>query len=82
MTIMMTMVTLTIVTSTMAIMVFLAMVTTDHGTVYCLYFLWQFFSLRTDKAILGSRMMTMMMVMAMMMMMLMMICAQTVRRGG
>ena len=38
MTIMMTMVTLTIGTLTMAIMVFLAMVITDHGTVYCLYF--------------------------------------------
>ena len=77
MTIMMTMVTLTIVTSTMATMVFLAMVTTDHGTVYCLYFLWPFFSLRTDKAILGSRMMMMMMTT-----MMMMICAQTVRQGG
>ena len=50
---------------------FLAMVTTDHGTVYCLYFLWTFFSSRTDKAILGSRVM-----------MMMRMRAQTVRRGG
>ena len=71
MTIMMTMVTLTIVTLTMTIRVFLAMVTTDHGTVYCLYFLWTFFSSRTDKAILGSRVM-----------MMMRMRAQTVRRGG
>ena len=79
MTIMMTIVTLTIVTLTMTIMVFLAMVTTDHGTVYGLYFLWTFFSSRTDKAILGSGVMMMMM---MMMMMRMRMRAQTVRRDG
>ena len=67
------MVTLTIVTLTMTIMVFLAMVTTDHGTVYCLYFLWTFFSSRTDKAILGSRVI---------MMMRMRMRAHIVRRDG